>query len=47
MSIILLFSYHIEHIRPACLPLKSAINHDITGIDMVAAGWGKINDSKL
>ena len=47
MSIILLFTNHIEHIRPACLPLKNAINKDITGIDMVAAGWGKINDSKL
>ena len=37
----------IDDVRPACLPLKSAINKDITGVGMVAAGWGKINDSKL
>ena len=37
----------IDDVRPACLPLKSAINKDITGVQMVAAGWGKINDSEL
>ena len=35
----------LEHTRPACLPLKDSVNVDITGIEMVAAGWGKTNDS--
>ena len=33
--------------RPACLPLKKAITKDITGIEMIAAGWGKTNDCKF
>ena len=36
-----------EHVRPACLPLKKDINKDITGIEMIAAGWGKTNDCKF
>lgn len=35
-----------EHTRPACLPLRKSIEKDITGTMMVAAGWGKTNDSK-
>ena len=34
-----------EDIQPACLPLKESISEDITGAKMVAAGWGKVNDS--
>jgi len=34
-----------DHTRPACLPLKDSVNTDITGTEMVAAGWGKTNDS--
>ena len=43
----LIIFYHLilEHTRPACLPLKDSVNVDITGIEMVAAGWGKTNDS--
>ena len=35
----------LDHTRPACLPLKDSVNIDITGTEMVAAGWGKTNDS--
>ena len=35
----------LDHTRPACLPLKDSVNFDITGTEMVAAGWGKTNDS--
>ena len=43
----LIFFNHLilDHTRPACLPLKDSVNVDITGTEMVAAGWGKTNDS--
>lgn len=36
---------YTEHVRPACLPLKEDTSKDITGIEMIAAGWGKTNDT--
>ena len=36
---------YLEHVRPACLPLKESIDIDITESEMVAAGWGKTDDS--
>ena len=44
-NLIILNNLILDHTRPACLPLKDSVNADITGTEMVAAGWGKTNDS--
>lgn len=36
---------YTDVIRPACLPLKSSINQNLTNTYMVASGWGKTSDS--
>ena len=34
-----------DHIKPVCLPLKESKDVDLTGREMIAAGWGKTKDS--
>ena len=42
---IIIFFRISDHIKPVCLPLKESRNVDLTGREMIAAGWGKTEDS--